>query len=209
RSARTADPYRRKQSRDELVQKGVPFHEHGEVAALRYRDERLARRADGLNEVSGETRWRGEILGTLEDEDRHRKVAAECLRGQSARCARLRNQALGAQYLPVEPVVDIVRSVVGSIKCEADHGRDKEIGALEQIRPSALYGVSTAIGVRRRSNVFELADGARLAESHRLLEQRVVGHTIVSLRVRHLTGADERGKKVGPRLRHEDTENRT
>ena len=36
-----------------------------------------------------------------------------------------------------------------------------------------MYGVSTAIGVRRRSNVFELADGARLAESHRLLEQCV------------------------------------
>ena len=102
-----------------------------------------------------------------------------------------------------------MRSVAGSIQGEADHGRDKEIGALEQIRPPALYGVSTAIGIRRRSNVFELADGARLSESHRLLEQCVVGHPIVSLRVRHLTGADERGKKVGPRLRHEDTKNRT
>src|SRR2546430_198533 len=98
------------------------------------------------------------------------------------RCARLRDQALGAQHLPVEPVADIVRSVVGGIEREADHGRDEEIGALEQIRPLALDGVSAAIGVRRCTNVFPLAADARLPETHRLLEPCGVGHTIGCLR---------------------------
>src|SRR5439155_2361471 len=89
------------------------------------------------------------------------------------------------------------------------HGRDDGVDALDQIRPPALNTVSTSIGVGRRSYLLEFADGARLAQSHRLLKQGFVGYGVVSLRIRHLTGADEGGKQIGPRLRHEDAENRS
>jgi hypothetical protein len=128
---------RRKHCCDELTEEGVALNENGEVAAFRYRDERLARRADGLDERSRETRWRGEILVALDDEHGHSEIATECVRAERT---PLRNQPLGTQVLPVEPVVDVAQRVAGSRQCEADHRCDEEIGAFEQIRPPALDG---------------------------------------------------------------------
>ena len=86
---------------------------------------------------------------------------------------------------------------------------DERVRALEEIRPSALHAVPTAVRIWRRPNLAQLSNGAFVLERFRLSQQFSIGHGIARRRVGHLARAHERVEEIGPRLHHVDAKDRS
>jgi hypothetical protein len=195
----------RAHSGDELAQESARSHEDGEMAATFNRDECLAGRADRVHETPGQGRRRREVVRALDHEDGQREIAAQ---GSRPERTRLRHQALRTQVLPVEPVVDVAQHLVRRHEGETEHGPDEHIGALEEVRPLALDGVSPAVRVRRRAHLSKLSNRALVPERGGLRQKPLVGHGVVAGCVGHLTGPYERGEEIRPCFHHEHAEDR-
>jgi hypothetical protein len=70
---RSMDRRQREHSRNELLQKDIRLHEHGEVTASFDGDKRFAGRPQRIQKTTSEARRRGEVLGALDHEDRQSK----------------------------------------------------------------------------------------------------------------------------------------
>ena len=119
--------HQREDSRNEFIQKSARSHEHNKVTALDG-DERLTRGTNRVHETPGEARRRREVLSTLDHEDRHGEFATEALR---VKRVRLRDEALAADALPIDPLVDVSQRISGRTKCKTEHGRNEEVRTFE------------------------------------------------------------------------------
>ena len=139
-------------------------------------DECLARRFDVIDEGLGEAGGRGEVLGALDHEDRHRDSAGSA----PGREQLLRHEPFGTQVLPIEPVVHVMRRVPGRGEPEPQHARDEGVRPFEQVRPPALDLVTPAVLSRRPADLLELANGACVTRRAGLGKQRIVGYLVLA-----------------------------